>query len=574
MAASEAAPRVALLARAGEACERIADALREAGAEVVLVADPMQAEPQQVRQAQPQAVLVALEPAIEDAIERFEDVLADPAYMVIFEEAEQAAQRTGWDAARWMRHLSAKLHRHHDVLPAGAGAGDELELTAEPMRAPLALMDFDDAIVSLRDEAQGRADAVPQDGLEGLLASPDVEDPVAAGADWLQEQALPAFDPSPSVPHAGDPGAPESGLEGVEGTGPNESQEVPSGMAVDWQADAAGSSPGSGDDIEPEQAFSTFTLSLDDGQAGELEELSFDPERFSRAHQAEDAPAGIEEFLAAQAAAAKPGHDAPGDSAEPLIDSAAPPPSQTRDDEAGGAPARLDFSALSLVDDDHLPVAPVAAAKVAPSFDLDALGAGLSLVDPDSYGNGKTPGLVLIEAGLGGPDAVRQLLAALPAGFPRAILIRLQLEGGRYDRLVKQMTRATSVPVSVAEAGEQAAAGSIHFVPPGLGLRAASSGWVFDAAEPLDPAGLPADDSAVLFLSGADTALVPSLAGGGWGGLVLGQTPDEGCYDPAAARAAIEAGAAHGSPSELAAALLARWPAPVGRPPTDPNGMP
>src|SRR5690606_11290413 len=171
MAASEVAPRVALLARAGDACERIAGALREAGAEVVLVADPMQADPAQVRQAQPQAVLVALEPAIEDAIERFEDVLADPGYMVIFEEAEQAAQRSGWDAARWLRHLSAKLHRHNDVQPAGAEVVDDLQLTAEPMPAQPVRVDFDDAIVALTDEAQDHAGDVPQDGLEGLAAA-------------------------------------------------------------------------------------------------------------------------------------------------------------------------------------------------------------------------------------------------------------------------------------------------------------------------------------------------------------------------------------------------------------------
>src|SRR5690606_27288858 len=181
MAASEAAPRVALLARAGDACERIASALREAGAELVLVADPMQAEPAQVRQAQPQAVLVALEPAIEDAIERFEDVLADPGYMVIFEEAEQAALRTGWDAARWLRHLSAKLHRHNDVLPAGAEVDDDLQLTAEPMQALPAQSEFNEASVALTDEAQHRADEVPQDTLEGLL--------VATGDDAMPDPA-------------------------------------------------------------------------------------------------------------------------------------------------------------------------------------------------------------------------------------------------------------------------------------------------------------------------------------------------------------------------------------------------
>jgi chemosensory pili system protein ChpB (putative protein-glutamate methylesterase) len=537
MAATEAAPRVALLARAGEACERIAGALRDAGAELVLVADPMQAGPDQVRQAQPQAVLVALEPAIEDAVERFADVLADPAYMVIFEEAEQAAQRSGWDAARWLRHLSAKLHRHSDVLPAGAETGDDLQLTAEPLAPRARAVDFDDTIATLTGEARQCADDVPPDGLEGLVAfAPEGEGAgLELAGEWSQAEESGALL--------------ELSLEGID---------VEAALGADDSAAAAGMPQ---DAREDEPAPGMLALSLDDGDGLEL---SFDPERFGRAGEAMDAAAGIDEFLAAQAADAATGS---GDSvAAPAGERSDPPPTWST--------TGLDFSGLSLVDDDHVPATAPASDKPGPAFDLDALGSGLSLVDPDSYGHGNPPGLVLIEAGLGGPDAVRQLLASLPAGFPKAILIRLPLDGGRYDRLVKQMMRATAAPVSVAEAGQQVVAGSIHFVPPGLGLRAAGAGWVFDAGQTLDAAALlPAGDSAIVFLSGADSALVPLVAGGSWNGLVLGQTPDDGCYDPAAARAAIEAGAAHGSPAELAERLCDRWPAPGDRPPPDLNGM-
>src|SRR3546814_14743971 len=75
----------------------------------------------------PQAVLVALEPAGEDELERFDALLSSPDITVIFDEAELAAQRQGWDAARWVRHLSAKLHRHDDVLPPGADAEGDLQ---------------------------------------------------------------------------------------------------------------------------------------------------------------------------------------------------------------------------------------------------------------------------------------------------------------------------------------------------------------------------------------------------------------------------------------------------------------
>ena len=116
---TDPSPRVALLARPGEACERLRAALREAGGDVVIEADPSVIDPEALRIAAVETVLVALDPAVEDALEKFDDVLADRAIEVIFDEADLAARREGWDAARWVRHLSAKLHRHDDVLPPG-----------------------------------------------------------------------------------------------------------------------------------------------------------------------------------------------------------------------------------------------------------------------------------------------------------------------------------------------------------------------------------------------------------------------------------------------------------------------
>ena len=117
---AEMATRVALLARPGNACDRLQAALRDAGADVVLVADPTLTDADSVRAAGAQAILVALEPSVEDALERFDGLLDDPAITVIFDEADLAAQREGWDAARWVRQLAAKLNHADDVLPPGA----------------------------------------------------------------------------------------------------------------------------------------------------------------------------------------------------------------------------------------------------------------------------------------------------------------------------------------------------------------------------------------------------------------------------------------------------------------------
>src|SRR5690606_19852210 len=117
-------------------------------------------------------------------------------------------------------------------------------------------------------------------------------------------------------------------------------------------------------------------------------------------------------------------------------------------------------------------------------------------------------GAVLVEGGLGGPDAVRQLLAAIPTGFPRPVLVRLQLDGGRYDRLVRQMERAASLPVQLAEPGIAAEPGHVYFLPPELGVRRDKARLLFDATgvAPGLPTALPPGDSALLLLSGASRA--------------------------------------------------------------------
>jgi chemosensory pili system protein ChpB (putative protein-glutamate methylesterase) len=99
----------------------------------------------------------------------------------------------------------------------------------------------------------------------------------------------------------------------------------------------------------------------------------------------------------------------------------------------------------------------------------------------------------------------------------------------------------------------------VYIVPPELGidghngLRFAPGFSLLDA--------LPAKDSAVLLLSGADPAVVDAaLAHAEKGALVAGQSPD-GCYDAAAPMALTARGGTAGVPNELVQSLLQRWAA-------------
>jgi len=167
---------------------------------------------------------------------------------------------------------------------------------------------------------------------------------------------------------------------------------------------------------------------------------------------------------------------------------------------------------------------------------------------------------VLVLAGIGGPDALRRLLAALPAGLAVPILVYMRLDGGRYGNLVKQMARVSALPVVLAESDQPVLAGNAYILPDDVGVAVHNRGLHFTAdAKGIQVAALPPAHSAVVMLSGSDVALlddVLSLAvAGGW---VAGQT-GEGCYDPIAANAVVAAGMAAGDPPQLAAAIAERW---------------
>ncbi|MGQ4660126.1 chemotaxis protein CheB [Lysobacter sp. F6437] len=191
--------------------------------------------------------------------------------------------------------------------------------------------------------------------------------------------------------------------------------------------------------------------------------------------------------------------------------------------------------------------------------DLESRIAGLELVDDTPVrGPEQACGAVLVLAGIGGPDAVRQLLGAMPAEFARPVLVQQRLDGARYDKLVAQMQRATSAPVQLAVPGQTAHAGFVYILPADVGIEAAPTGIRFNESGELLVA-LPSADSAVLLLSGSDPALVDAVMKHNWAGaLVAGQAAD-GCYDAAASNALAARGGDTASAAELAQRLSERW---------------
>ncbi|WP_262071813.1 chemotaxis protein CheB [Stenotrophomonas sp. Marseille-Q5258] len=432
MSASDSHPllSVALLARDGAARDRLRDALGHAGARLVFEGDPNTLEPQALRDADPGAVLIALEPAIEDALERLDPVLASPSLTLIFDEADLAARRDGWEAQRWARHLAAKLHGHQDVLPPGSEQDHLLQ---------------------------------PEPGLPTTPAQLHADAP-------LSFHVREAFDAATEVP--------ADGL-----------YQAPSGIR------------------EP--------MSLEEALAG----LQAPPETVP----------------------------APVNAAPPV----APPPLPVA--------SFGDHSSWSLVDDHGTPAAAsVAAAVPPPAFDSERL--SLVALEADVDPGSAAPGAVLVLAGIGGPDALRRLLAGLPATLAVPVLVHMRLDGGRYGNLVKQMARVSALPVVLAEAAQPVEAGQVYILSDDIGVTVHNRGLHFVAdAHGVQVGALPPAHSAVVLLSGADASQVDDVlalaVAGAW---VAGQV-GEGCYDPTAANAVVAAGMEAGEPQQLAQVIADRW---------------
>src|SRR5690606_38677169 len=154
------------------------------------------------------------------------------------------------------------------------------------------------------------------------------------------------------------------------------------------------------------------------GLSGSAAASPFDPVAF----ETSDLPAADEALPAFDAGALSLADDAaPGQDDEPGTDAGTE--TETVADDAPSSDAGTgasendadDGAGLSLVADDAAATFAAAGKKTtdaAPSIEaLEQRISGLSLADVDSYGHGPERGAVLVEGGLGGPDAVRQLLA-------------------------------------------------------------------------------------------------------------------------------------------------------------------
>jgi chemosensory pili system protein ChpB (putative protein-glutamate methylesterase) len=564
----ESPVRVALLARPGEARDQLRRALAELGAQLVAEGDPAELDPGTVAGEKPSVVLVSLEPAVEDALARFDDLLAAPGVEVMYDDAEVTRQLDGWDLARWARHLAAKLVGG-DLLPPAPGGADhlpEFDLSPQPGAPPTPAQQM--ANEKLEDYAAESLDLSEWVPSTPSLASAPVDTPavpdLAAPAEEEVdldldlgdlEQAMGRADAQVETSPRGVPGAEE------------DLDFDPQNLDIDLSA-----LPEEGAPLAVADESDSLDLSLDDEPLLADIELADGPVNFSSFSEDDMASAGgMDDDVAALAAQldayeANDNFQAPREPDFMNLDEgfSAPVAAEPAPVAAAPTPAKTSvFGSLELMPMDAEMDTPVAAAAPVAARPASNLASGLSLAAAESEhaAAASASGALLVFAGLGGPDAVRQLLSALPPTLPVPVLLYQHLDTGKHDRLVGQLAKASRLPLDLAVEGKLAFAGRVAVLPPGLGLAFADGSFQFAPAPDLASlvSALPAGDSVVLLLSGASPSVVPAaLALKAAGARVLAQTPAT-CFDASAAESVIAAGAEAAEPSELARLIVERW---------------
>lgn len=545
---AESSVRVALLARAGNARDQLRRALSELGAELVAEGDPAELDPVSVSNQSPTLIVVSLDSAIEVDLERFDSLLAEPGIEVIYDDAEVTRKLEGWDLNRWARHLAAKLVGNEALLPPLPVVDPIIEETITP---PDIITNAIFGAVTLDASMAVPDTRLVNDGNTLLLSGFEFEvNPAHLGSSL----------------HSGDTKrGDDNGARGLDFPLADFEQPNNTEQYSDYY-----------DDNTQDNFIDSDVAALVAGLEG-----------FERINSREDVR-DLDFSIAFDAQ-----HAAPSD-INHLSES-----KEENTESASSSPMKFDFSNLALTeveelaptvlssqtttpiplpDTMHLSLEPKDASPLVsnsgnvssevPKWEIDNLSSKSIYNNQAALLSQVTltpqlvlPGALVILAGLGGPDSVRQLLANLPANLPVPVLLYQHLDMGKQERLVEQLAKVSRLPVMLAENGAMAQFGMVNVLSSEMTAIAEGQVLRFTAGTLLDLlVTLPPADSVVVMLSGAEVSLVPTvLSMEIRGTLVLAHDP-ESCIEPTAVKTLQRQGV-HAYPIPgLSLQIAARWP--------------
>lgn len=228
----EASTAVALVSQAKDLGRHLRDALTSMGTPIVYEASPGDLDLAALESSGARVVVVNLDSEVEEHLDEVYGLLGDDRYCVVFNDASASSSLSGWDQARWARHLASKIIGDANIDPprpegaeavpaprpvpaaetielASASEPDEIELTAKPQAGVDARLKSILAGAAEEPAHESSTAANPQDLLESRyddMHKPATADfptsapPADDGFDFSTLEALTTAPAPPSEP--------------------------------------------------------------------------------------------------------------------------------------------------------------------------------------------------------------------------------------------------------------------------------------------------------------------------------------------------------------------------------------
>ena len=572
--------QVALVCGDGESGRLLREVVRGIGRPIVHDAPVTAFDPAALALSGANVVVVDLTPDAE--VDAIYDLLDDDRYRVIFNEAEVSSRLSGWEHARWARHLAAKIldlpavidpPRPDELAAAQDGAGNDAFVPPPPREQA-------EATATVEPAASGKELGI-DDWLSRVMA---VEDPTRRFAPT--EVAEPEPDAQP--PEALVPARRSSDIlpAAVSETA------VDAGQAIDALMQSAIVEMGNTvveRPIEPPVVAGNADWDLDDLIANIDEWLPPTPRAgaapaTTASGQAVDAsrlwspapaptPTSAPALVKGAVAAADARWAPQPLAAEPAPGAPQPVAAETALDQAAvAAPTQL-VEAPPPAGRRLLELSPLEESALGPLFAARPPAIAAEMRVEVIADTGTVSRVVVLCASIGGPEAIRQMLGALPANYPALFLVVQHVGEEFMDMLTQQLRRSTKLRVRTADSGDQLRDGDVVPVPPRQRLVVERDGRVeLHARSDVRNSGPSMDQvlrdvsdrfgssSAAVILSGvAADAAEGCRYLAGRGGQVFVQSPAS-CVASSMVEQVQQTGVVsfHGTPPELAAYLLAQ----------------
>lgn len=405
-------PSVALLFADADVGSHLREALSSLGARIAYEGPAGEVRGEDLARSRADVVVVNLEPGEVEHLDRLYDVLEGRDWRVIFNDAEASRDLSGWDRARWARHLAAKLVGGADVDPPRP-EGARVD-TAGSIRV-------DDA-VSVEPEALDTTDPA------ATSATPEAPD----------ESLLPVMSEDPAGPTDARSEAMEAELE-ILMSGSEGKESVHEAGAEDVS------------DRDPMSDATPATESVvADGTPFEIEE---------RQTRAAPAPVADWELVGADSEASAPVEREPSAryGVEKVEASEFLTPTSGEDASAVEPSSTLELVSL------EESVAPTVRTEAVSEMRLDDSTAGIRRV-------------VVVAAGSHAGSEIADFLGALPRSLQALVLVAQDQQEDELDGLAQFLSATTSLSVKRSDAGTVARMGEAWLLPAGKYCRVKRDG--------------------------------------------------------------------------------------------------